>query len=280
MENEVRSLKATIEEKDKLLSSFLSEEQISSLYVNRRRISHWSNEAIIKALKIRFTLGKHCFNYHRNTGYPLPSYSTINKRIQNIKLDFGVLNVIFELLKTKVENMEVADRNCCLLIDEMEISDIQEFDASAKSFVGNTTLGKAGVANHYMVVMLRGIKSKWKQIVAHELTGPFTDGPAMKRVVFETIKAARDIGLKIRASTSDMGSCNKAMWSTLGVSVTRSERKTYYVTDESDENIHVIADVPHLIKNMRSAFLSRNIILPETIKLSMICLLLMFRQII
>ena len=72
----------------------------------------------------------------------------------------------------------------------------------------------------------------------------------MKRAVFETIKTAREIGLKIRASTSDMGSCNKAMWSTLGVSVTRSERITSYVTDESDENIHLIADVPHLIKKI------------------------------
>jgi hypothetical protein len=77
--------------------------------------------------------------------------------------------------------MKTDDRNCCILVDEMEIANFPDYDIHAKSFIGNITLGGTGCANHYLVVMLRGLKSSWKQIVAHELTGRSTSGIEMKK---------------------------------------------------------------------------------------------------
>lgn len=262
LEKEIESLKEALQEKDKVLS-FLSKEQVESIGKPKTSISSWSNASVIKALKLRFAVGKHGFNYLRQTGYPLPSYSTLNRRIQNLNFNFGLLNALFPILKTKIAAMDEEDKNCCLLIDEMEISNLQDFDVSTKSFVGNSTLGSSGVANHYMVIMLRGLKSPWKQIVAHELTGHSTTGPDMKKVISETIDAARNIGLKVRASTSDMGPSNKAAWSSLGVCVSRNVRQTSYHLGV--EEVHTVADVPHLIKNMRKAFLTHILILPQTV---------------
>ncbi|KFM74233.1 hypothetical protein X975_08991, partial [Stegodyphus mimosarum] len=60
-----------------------------------------------------------------------------------------------------------------------------------------------------------------------------------------------------------MGSSNRALWSLLDVSVSRTHRKTSYNIRGPDVFIHSIADVPHLIKNRRSVFLSNILILPE-----------------
>ena len=253
-------MKLVAEKNNQRLTSFLSSEQIEALDVGKKY--HWTNESIIKGLKFRFALGKHGLNYLRSTGYPLPSYSTLNRRIQNVQFDFGVMETLLALLQSKIHAMIPEDRNCCLLVDEMEIAPFQDFDISRKSFVGNVTLGEKKVAKHYLVAMLKGLKSKWKQIVAHELTGASTSGTDMRCFINHTISAAQSIGLKVRASVSDMGSSNKAMWNALGVCVSKDKRQTFYTLDNCDI-IHCVADVPHLLKNMRSAFLSTMIVLPS-----------------
>lgn len=85
----------------------------------------------------------------------------------------------------------------------------------------------------------------------------------MQDLISRCILAYQSIGLNAMALTSDMGSNNKAMWRELNVSVTRHERKTSFTY--SLNTIHVIADVPHLLKNLRSATLSRPVILPQSI---------------
>lgn len=108
--------------------------------------------------------------------------------------------------------------------------------------------------------MLQGLKSPGKQFVSNELTGA-----DMHKLVMEAVNAAEHIGLfKVRASTSDMGSSNKAMWVSLGVSVTRKSKATSYRIGNG--KIHALADVPHLIKNMRRAFLTRVLTLPLNIQ--------------
>lgn len=162
--------------------------------------------------------------------------------------------------------MKEDDKFCTIFIDEMEIASNQDFDTSSKSFVGNITLGNnADVGNHYTVVLLRGLQSPWKQVLAHEITGPSTCGPKMKELVGTTIEAVRKIGLHVKASVSDMGSNNKAMWKSFGVCVSRDRRNTSFTVGENSDPIHSIADVPHLLKNMRNAILSKILILPEDI---------------
>ena len=147
---------------------------------------------------------------------------------------------------------------------KFKIADIQDFDAVTKSFVRNTTLSNPGVSNHFLIFMLRGLRLKWKQKVAYELTGPSISGFAMKTALNLVIEAARAVGFVIKSSTSDMGSSNKALWPSIGVTVSRDERKKYTI-GASSEKIHCIADPPHLLKNMKIAFLRHDLFLPKNI---------------
>ena len=97
-------------------------------------------------------------------------------------------------------------------------------------------------------------------MIAHEVTGPTTSGQDMRNLIFRCIDSCQKIGLIVKAVVSDMGSTNKAMWKELNVGVTRQERQTSFVHSET---VYTFADVPHLIKNLRSAALSGHLILPE-----------------
>jgi len=94
------------------------------------------------------------------------------RRIQEFKLDFGIFKDVIKLLSFKVETMDIADRLCVLSYDEMKISKQQDYDKSLGRFVGYTTLGKnlETLGEKVYVVVARGIKNKWKQIIACRVT--------------------------------------------------------------------------------------------------------------
>ena len=253
-------LKQELEENKKVLQ-FLSKEQIKNASVDRKSIKKWSNKSVTDALKLRFALGKFGYDYLRSTGYPTPSYSTLNRRMQCINMDFGILSSILNAMKSKVTYMSDADRWCALMVDEMEIASNKVFDVSENRFVGGVSLGSKDVpGKHYTVVLVRGLKSQWKQVIAHEITGPTTSGEDMFDLISRCILACQQIGLIVKAIVSDMGSNNKALWKELDVGVTKHERKTSFL---SPDTTYVVADVPHLLKNLRTTTLSRPLILPK-----------------
>lgn len=109
--DENKALHKQIDELNAALQTFLSNDQITML--QQRRLTHWSND-IIRGLKFRFALSVNDYNYLRNTGYPLPAYSTIMQRVQDFKINFGIFDDVLQLLTFKVETMDPTDRYCLL----------------------------------------------------------------------------------------------------------------------------------------------------------------------
>lgn len=110
--DENKALRKQIDELNAALQTFLSNDQITML--QQRRLTHWSNDGIIRGLKFRFALSVNGYNYLRNTGYPLPAYSTIMRRVQDFKINFGIFDDVLQLLTFKVETMDPTDRYCLL----------------------------------------------------------------------------------------------------------------------------------------------------------------------
>ncbi|KAE9538791.1 hypothetical protein AGLY_005373, partial [Aphis glycines] len=123
---EVQKLRQQMEAMDKTRRSFLTDDQIKML--EQSRMSQWPNESIIQGLKFRFALSVHGYEYLRDSGYPLSAYSTIMRRIQDFQLNFGIFKDVVDLLKFKIETMELVDRFCILSYDEMQISEQLDFD--------------------------------------------------------------------------------------------------------------------------------------------------------
>lgn len=57
-----------------------------------QHISKWS-------FKVRYALSVRGFKHLRNTGYPLPSYCTLMRRIQSLTVSFGIFDDVLDLLR-------------------------------------------------------------------------------------------------------------------------------------------------------------------------------------
>ena len=72
----------------------------------------------------------------------------------------------------------------------------------------------------------------------------------------DIIKRAHEIGLFVTNITSDMGGSNQAMWSKFGIYVNKYSTPKVRIEHpcDSSRNLYLIPDVPHIIKNLRAAF--------------------------
>lgn len=62
------------------------------------------------------------------------------------------------------------------------------------------------------------------------------DGKAIKPIILSIVKKANDINLEVTAVTSDMGSCNRAMWNSFGITSSR--------TSTVDTRYRTISSIP------------------------------------
>src|SRR5277367_5618602 len=93
LERQVLRLK---EEKEVLLENFntlFAPDQLDALSKSKSKAKtvRWSRETILKALRMRFALGVRGYTYLLGTGYPLPSYSTLNRKLSKLDFSFGIL---------------------------------------------------------------------------------------------------------------------------------------------------------------------------------------------
>ena len=56
---------------------------------------------------MRFALSFHGYNYLRlKCNYPLPHYTTLNRRVKGIKIDYGIFHALLRPLKCKIDGLD------------------------------------------------------------------------------------------------------------------------------------------------------------------------------
>lgn len=195
---------------DVILKRVFNDDQVEALERNSTRGMEWSNETIELGLKFKFSCGSTGYDLLLKNNIPLPSISTLNRRLENLKFDTGILHEVMEFLSKKVKNMVESEKDCCLLIDEMKIAECREFDQANNKFFGDITfpVNKNVRASDAFVFQLGGISSRWKQVIAYEFTGKKmgeNDGEILKSTILTIIQKCESLGLKVHSVTSDMG---------------------------------------------------------------------------
>lgn len=86
------------------------------------------------------------------------------------------------------------------------------------------------------------------------LAGNGTDGRVYRDITIDN-KRAYDIGLFVTNVTSDMGSSNQSMWSHFGIGVNKGLEPKVFIPHPcaEDSKLYFMADVPDLIKNLKTA---------------------------
>jgi hypothetical protein len=82
-------------------------------------------------------------------------------------------------------------------------------------------------------------------------------GNVYKPIILEIIHKAAVIGLHLVTVKSDMGNANRAMRSSFGICASKSNRVNKIIhPDQPNKRLYFIAHPPHLIKNVKSVFIS------------------------
>lgn len=269
LQRKVRKLKFSLEETTRALNVFLNPDQIQALGKKSTRGHKWSNATCKSALQVRFSCGVKGYNNLMKLGYPLPSDRTLTRRLEDFKFHPGIQTEVFEFLKLKVALLNDTERFCVLLLDEMVIEQKVELDMGSKTMYGYCTLPPTGVvATHALVFMLAGVSTRWKQTVAYHFTGNSFPSLAAKDVILKLIQMSFDVGLTVVCVTSDMGSCNRAVWKEFGITCGKYSRTINSIPHPCNpsEKIFFMADICHLLKNIRNHLLDdKFLVLPDDV---------------
>jgi len=117
------------------LKGVFNTDQIDQLRGSRHGC--WTTATVRKAMQIRAATGKIGYEFLRTTmGYPLPSYRTISKRVQVLEMRAGLDTSLLDLLKLKTQDMSPRERDCVLILDEVQLLKKVEYDVGLKQMSG------------------------------------------------------------------------------------------------------------------------------------------------
>lgn len=262
------------------INKFLNADQIEKLKLPDHKGHNivWSSETIQRCLGIRSVVGRNGYEYLRKMNYPLPSYRTLCRHLQNSTFRPGIQHDVLNWLRLKLSNAKESQKLCVLLIDEMQLKSRIEFDRGLRHIVGYVspeTLPTDAApgddkepATHGLVFMLRGLAASWKQTVAYLFSGASLKREPFWNFTRKVIDAAESVGFKIQAVTTDMGPANTALWNHAGIESTRSKVSSAVAHPyAADRLLYFIADPPHLLKNLWNCVLVHEVTLsPQTVQ--------------
>lgn len=244
-----------------MLRKILNDDQIAFL---RSGVEKWSDETITKALKFRFALNMHGYEYLLQTNYPLPSVNTINMKIREFKVDFSIFEDVLQALKYKVEAMTSSDRYCLLSIDHMEINQKLNCDKNVQILYRTVTFGKkkSQIGTHILLVVCRGLKQNWKQIIAAHVTENLIDGKLLKEFLDDCIRFVEETGLRVIALSSNTKPNYRSVWNEYCCYVKQDGTRNN-AFQSNNHDIFIIPDVCHILNNLRIKILTSVLHLPE-----------------
>lgn len=198
----------------------------------------------------------------------LPARNTLTNLLAQIPLSTGINKILFENLKKAVEKLPKLQKCCSIIFDEMSIMPSLQYIDSQDYIIGFEDYGDGqqlqNIADHVLVVMVRGLKKKFKQPVLYSFCHGTTKSPYLKNILKRVIREVRKTGLNVLCTVCDQGTSNEATIKSL-INDTREDyiRNGKEFREDSFEvdKIAVIPlfDPPHLLKGVRNNLLIKNI---------------------
>lgn len=185
----------------------------------------------------------------------LPSVSTLRRFVGAAigRIECGFTPVMFNILKLRVIGLPLCERQCALVFDEISLKSQLTYDKNLDHVIGYTNDGM--IATHALVFMIRGLCSKWKQAISFFFTRNTIASSKLSELVKECITRVHDIGLFVRCIVCDQGPTNVAAVKNLGSTVASPN----FSIDTIGHIVHVVFDVPHLLKNVRNNLMKHDI---------------------
>ncbi|XP_011858941.1 PREDICTED: uncharacterized protein LOC105556459 [Vollenhovia emeryi] len=87
------------------LKNMFNDDQIKKLRCEYKRMPKWCNSTLVKAYQLKFSCGLSGYKELLKHGFPLPSLRTLNRKLENLKFQSGILHEVFQFLHIKVSQL-------------------------------------------------------------------------------------------------------------------------------------------------------------------------------
>jgi len=185
----------------------------------------------------------------------LPSIRSLQLFTETWNILPGINNKVFDALAIKLNSLPSIERHCILCADEMSLKAHLFYNVSRDEIIGFEDTGnhKSPIpAKNALVIMARSIAGNWKVPVCFCFVETACSSKILKNLIFDIIIKFTNIGAKVHALVTDMGSNFMLLSRELGIS---TENSTFLV---NEEKIFYIFDTPHLIKATRNNLYKHN----------------------
>lgn len=184
--------------------------------------------------------------------FTLPTKQTLRSSIQKVEVYPGFPPKLLHAFKMKISSMSADDKKCAVIFDEMKLKSALKYDKHLDCIEGLEDLGPILGKHRYagssaLVLMIRGLKSKWKQPFGYFITGATIPSSILSKLLLQCVEKVISVGLDPKVVICDQGSNNMScMYTHLGVTI----NEPYFT--HNDHRVLVIWDPPHLLKNTRN----------------------------
>lgn len=225
------------------------------MQLKKKTRSPWTKAEKRTSLSL-FYKGPKTYKYLRRKGVILPAVTTLKSWIENFICKPGFNKKIFDRLKIKADTMQFWEKTCILIFDEMAIKRCLEYSRKIDFVEGFEDLGEFGrrpvPANQVLVLMIRGIYSKWKIPIAYFASCNGVPHNILKQIILNCIDKLTSSNLEPIGIVCDLSSTNQKVFKNLNIEI----EKPYFYCNE--KKYFAFFDVPHLLKCVRNNFLKNN----------------------
>ena len=169
----------------------------------------------------------------------------------------GICPVLMDMLKIRALTLQDHEKRITLALDGMTLTQALEYNKNSDEVSGFVNCGKYGlsptVANQGILLMVRGLTLKWKQIIGFFISKHNLNTSVLGQIISDAVSELKQIGFYVDGIVMDQES---SQWKWVGSM--RVSPDTPWVV-HSQVKSFIIPDPPHLIKNLRNNFMDKDI---------------------
>eukprot|EP00745_Piridium_sociabile_P013933 TRINITY_DN20534_c0_g2_i1.p1 TRINITY_DN20534_c0_g2~~TRINITY_DN20534_c0_g2_i1.p1 ORF type:complete len:764 (-),score=172.59 TRINITY_DN20534_c0_g2_i1:134-2425(-) len=252
-----------VKEKDKVVQKFIDglpvvPAALFRILIQKKKKVKWENhkEAMKLCLAVYFR-STSAYNVLRSSGFQLPHPRTLRRQFSTVLSQVGFCSNLLEMVRLRTLALEEHEKHVTLSLDGMALTKSITYDKHKDKLVGFVNCGEyrktTDIADQGVVVMIRGLTLKWKQVLGYFVTKHNLAGPTLQSIIADAVKSVTGVGLFVDAIVMDQESTQWRWIKDMGVSVDRP------FTFHDGVQSFVIPDPPHLIKSLRNNFMSKDI---------------------
>lgn len=235
----------------------------------KKKVSAYPEELKAFAMTLQFYSSK-AYNYVRESfGLAFPHPRQIGSWYKGVDGDPGFTRPAFAALEARATDNQAKGKEtiCAIMLDEMAIKKHVEF-ANGRYYgyadIGNGEFDDSTpVAKDVLVLMAVSVNEAWKIPLGYFLLDGM-NGQERANLIEQCLHKLHDVNVRAVSLTCDGPSCHFTMLRHLGANMNvDSLDPSFPHPADSDQKVHVLLDICHMLKLLRNCFADGKVLQTE-----------------